>query len=73
MFLHMTAVTILSDLEYGLSRRRVSLGGSVARAKAAQVSMIRLTQSIWTDVNTVSPPVTPPKKTMNIATTLTVN
>jgi hypothetical protein len=35
--------------------------------------MIRLTQSIWTAFNGESLIMTDPKKTMNIATTLTVN
>lgn len=33
---------------YGLRNSRDSVGGSVARARDARVSMIRLTQSIWT-------------------------
>lgn len=50
-----------------------SEGGSVARAKAAKVSIIKLTHSIWTDVKGVSVKTTAPKKTINIATILTVN
>jgi len=48
-------------------------GGSVARAKAAKVSMIKLTHNICTEVNGVSEIATPPTKTMNIATILTVS
>lgn len=33
---------------YGLRNSRDSVGGSVARARDARVSMMRLTQSIWT-------------------------
>lgn len=73
MFLHMTEFTIYVSLLYGFSSKRASLGGSVARAKAAKVSMIKLTQSIWTEVRGVSEMATPPMKTMNMATMLTVN
>ena len=68
-----TDVRILSVLEYGFSANKASLGGSVARARAAKVSMIRLTHNIYTDVNGESPLVTPPMNTINIATTLTVS
>lgn len=73
MFLHMIAVTIMSFLEYGCLSRRSLAGGSVASARAAQVSIIRLTQSIWTEVRVGSSLATPPRKTINIATTLTVS
>jgi hypothetical protein len=73
MFLHMTGVTMSSFLEYGCLSSKSSLGGSVARASAAHVSMIRLTQSIWTEVRGGSSLATPPKNTMNMATTLTVS
>lgn len=33
---------------YGLRKSRDSVGGSVARARDARVSMMRFTQSIWT-------------------------
>lgn len=33
---------------YGLRNRRDSVGGSVANARDARVSMMRLTHSIWT-------------------------
>jgi hypothetical protein len=44
----------------------------VARAKAAKVSMIRLTQRIYTEVITFSPKMAAPMKTIAIATTFTV-
>jgi hypothetical protein len=49
-----------------------SLGDSVARAKAAKVSMIRFTHKIYTEVSTFSPKIAAPIKTIAIATTLTV-
>jgi hypothetical protein len=69
----MVEVMIASVLLYGYCRSRASLGGSVANARAAKVSMIRLTQSIYTDVRGESPSTTEPRNTRNIATTLTVN
>jgi len=64
---------ISSDLEYGILNNNSSDGGSVARAKAAKVSIIKLTQSIWTGVKGDSLIRTAPKKAMKIATTLTVS
>ena len=52
---------------------RSLLGGSVARANAASVSIIKFTQSIYTAVSGGSEITTPPRKTMNIATQLTVS
>jgi uncharacterized protein (UPF0333 family) len=46
MFLHMTAVIIASVFGYGYLSKISSGGASVARARAAKVSIIRLTQSI---------------------------
>ena len=46
MFFHMFGVIRLSFLEYGCLRRSSSVGGSVANAREARVSMIKLTQSI---------------------------
>lgn len=73
MFLHMTAVIIASVFGYGYLSKISSGGASVARARAAKVSIIRLTQSIWTALRGVSVVTTAPKNTMNIATTLTVS
>jgi len=64
---------IEASLAYGYLVRISSAGGSVARAKAAKVSMIKLTQSIWTAFNGESLMITEPKNTMNMATTFTVN
>jgi hypothetical protein len=50
-----------------------SNGGSVARAKAANVSIMRLTQSIYTALRGESLRKTLPMKTMNIAAMLTVS
>ena len=46
MFFHMFAVIKLSFLEYGFLVNNSSVGGSVAKARDASVSMIKLTQSI---------------------------
>lgn len=73
MFLHINGVMIFSFLEYGILNNKSSDGGSVARANAARVSIIKLTQSIWTGVNGDSLMRTAPKKAIKIATTLTVN
>ena len=67
----MTEVSMVSSLLYGSLDRRSSLDGSVARAEP--VSMIRLTHSIWTEVRGGSLRATPPRKTMNMATQLTVS
>lgn len=73
MFLHITGVIIDSSFGYGYLSKISSGGASVARARAAKVSMIRLTQSIWTAFKGVSVVTTAPKNTINIATTLTVS
>ena len=49
------------------------IGGSVARARAAKVSIIKLIQSICTAFNGDSFNITELIKTMNIATMFTVN
>lgn len=69
----MSSVTIESLDGCGFLVRILTSGGSVAKARAARVSMIRLTQSIWTAVNGESLSITDPKKTINMATTLTVS
>lgn len=73
MFLHIKAVMMFYFLEYGILNRRSSDGGYVAKAKAAKVSMIKLTQSIWIGVKGDYLIKTAPKKAMNIATTFTVS
>ena len=73
MFLHIRGVMIYSFLEYGILSKSYSEGGSVAKAKAANVSIIRLTHSIWTGVKGDYLIKTSPKKAMNISTILTVS
>lgn len=65
--------TILSSLLYGYLSRTVILGGSVAKAKEAKVSIIRLTHNISIVFKGDSLRTTAPKKDMNKATKLTVN
>ena len=70
---HIWAVIIFSVREYGILNSSYSAGGSVANARAARVSMIKLTQSIWTGVNGDSLITAAPRKAIKIATTLTVS
>ena len=53
--------------------RSSSVGGSVAKAKEAKVSMIRLTHNIWIGFNGDSLKTAPPTKAMTKAAKLTVN
>jgi hypothetical protein len=69
----MISVTIEVLDGCGILSKIFTSGGSVAKARAARVSMIRFTHNIWTAVKGESLSMTEPKKTMNIATTLTVN
>lgn len=64
---------IFSFREYGIRNKSSSLGGSVAKAKAASVSMMRLTHNICTGVKGDSLIITAPKNAMKIATILTVS
>ncbi len=48
-------------------------GGSVARAKAARVSIIRLTHNIWMTLSGESLKTVAPMNTMNSATAFTVS
>ena len=57
----------------GLSFITRSLGGSEASAPAANVSIIRFTQSIWVIVSGDSVPNREPNKTIRQAATLIVN
>jgi len=72
MFLHMTESTILSNLLDGFLSNKASEGGSVARARAANVSIIRLTQSICTAVRGGSLKIIAPENTIKSATKLIV-
>lgn len=71
--LHMTgAITFSSELA-GLPLVRIEeWGGSVARASAARVSIIKLIQRSWTTVNGDSPRVAEPKNTKMQVEILTV-
>ena len=71
MFRHMAELTILSVLKASL--RMELLGGSVANANAAKVSMMIFTQSSYMAVREGSFSMQAPKKTINMATRLTVS
>ena len=73
MFLNITGVMIDSSFGYGCLSKISSGGASVARARAAKVSIIRLIQRIWTALRGVSIVTTALKNTMKQATTLTVS
>ena len=62
-----------SVLPNGLVLNKSSVGASVARAKAAKASMIKLTQSIWTALNGESSTVNAPIILTAKATMFTVN
>jgi hypothetical protein len=64
---------MLSLFPYGLRFNNLSLGGSVANAKAANVSIIKLTHNIYILVNGASFVTADPKTHINNATTLTVS
>ena len=49
---HMFKVINGADLGSGLRFRMLGVGGSVANARAANVSMIKLTHKSWTAVST---------------------
>lgn len=51
---HMFRVIRGADLRVGFRFRILRVGGSVARARAAKVSIIRFTQRSWTAVRTDS-------------------
>ena len=65
-------VMILASLLRGFSFITFSDGGKDAKAKAANVSMIRFTQSICVTVRTISVPNNAPSITMRHAATLIV-
>ena len=71
---HMVSVIRGADLGSGLLLSKLGLGASVARARAAKVSMIRLTHSNWTAVRTDSslPLATAETKVKKTAVMLTV-
>lgn len=67
-FLDMYSVMIGLFFLYGYLWRISTGGGSVAKARAANVSMIKFTQSIYTAFKGDFFVTTAPKKTMNMAT-----
>lgn len=67
MFLHMAMVMRLSDLPTGGRFIRPSCGGSVARASAPRVSMIRFTHSNCTAVRGVDPRVSATNETSYVS------
>ena len=73
MFLHITAVISPSYFEIGFLFKSSSLGGSVAKASEAKVSMIKLTHNIWIGFKGDSLRTAPPTKAITNATKLTVN
>lgn len=73
MFFHISTVIKDSNLEYGFLLRRSSLGGSVAKAKDAKVSMIKLTHNIWIGLSGDSLRMAAPEKAITKAHILTVN
>lgn len=72
MLRHIVALTIFSNLLTGCLSSSSGDGGSVARASAAKVSMIKLTHSIYTAVKGVSVKMIAPENTINRATRFTV-
>jgi hypothetical protein len=73
MFLIMVEVTKLSSLLYGFLFKSDSSGGSVASAKEAMESMIKLTHNIWMAFKGVVLRVTAPIIAVVRATQLTVS
>ena len=66
-------VMMKASRSLGLSRMTDGEGGSEARAMAAKVSMMRLTQSICVTVSGDSVPIMAPTSTMRQAERLTVS
>lgn len=64
---------IYSLFLYGALLRRSGFGSSVARAREARESMIKLTHNSWIAANGESQRTTEPMKAVMRATTLTVN
>lgn len=73
IFFHIFAVIKLSYLEIGFLFKSSSLGGSVAKANEARVSMIRLTHNIWIGFNGDYLNTAPPTNAITKATKFTVN
>ena len=73
MFLHIEEVIKLSYLEYGFLRRRSSEGGSVAKARDAKLSIIKLIHNICTAFNGDSLITQAPRNAITSATKLIVS
>lgn len=73
MFLHMLGLIILPSLLYGGYFNWSSVGGSVAKAKLANVSIIKFTHNIWIGVIGDYFSATAPINAKHRATMLTVN
>ena len=67
------ADTIGYFLLYGGLSNTINEGGSVAKAKDANVSIIKLTQSIYIELRGLLFNTTAPKNAINNATIFTVN
>ncbi len=73
MFLHISTVINDSNREYGFLFNRSSLGGSVANANDAKVSMIKFTHNIWIGFKGDSFKIAAPAKAITKAVMLTVS
>ncbi len=73
MFLHIEREIMLSYFPWGCLYRRLSLGGSVARARDAKVSMIRFTHNIWMLFKGELLSTTEPRNAITRATKFTVS
>mmetsp|Transcript_6663 Transcript_6663/g.19752 ORF Transcript_6663/g.19752 Transcript_6663/m.19752 type:complete len:207 (-) Transcript_6663:2539-3159(-) len=73
MFRHMGRLMRLASRLYGRRSRSSRVGGSVPRARAPMVSMMRFTQSIITALRGGLYPATADRKVMVSATTFTVS
>lgn len=73
MCLHIVFETMYSLRLWGFLRRRERPGGSVAKAREANVSMMRLTHNIWMGVRIDCLRAAAPITVQNTATTFTVN
>ena len=73
MFFFISELIMKDSLSLGDSFITLSSGGNEARAMAANVSIIKLTQSIWVTVRGDSVPIKEPTRTIKHAATLTVS
>lgn len=73
IFFHISAVIKDSKREYGFLFNKSSLGGYVAKARDAKVSMIKLTHNIWIGFKGDYFKIAAPEKAITNATMLTVS